>query len=380
MKEHKILYLEGWEGMTVQKAAGAFADLGMDLQKCVQNLKKWRNVHWKIEKKEIWKNWYRTCRLMMEGENGTEEIQKIEEEVKNALLDEQVKEFVQGVLKIVEEAAEHLKVPGKLLISTIEVANLLICGTFLKERNISKVAVTNLYGGERIDTVAAEILKEYGIKMKLLCHRESGIDFLGAAMAAYFIRKYGEDNRENLICGRILGIGMGTERDYEMQGVRGILLQTEWEEPHIKEKEEVWVLETNVDDCTGEQLGYTIERLMKAGAKDANAMPVYMKKNRPAYILQVICSEDKMRELEAVIFQETTSIGLRKYKTQREVLPRRFETVDTNWGEVRMKVCTYQEETYYYPEYEDVKVLSQKYHIPYYQIYQQAVEVARNEL
>ena len=79
-----------------------------------------------------------------------------------------------------------------------------------------------------------------------------------------------------------------------------------------KAKDTVQVLETNVDDCSGEQLGYAIECLMKAGALDASCFPIYMKKNRVAYMLQVLCKKEQQEKLEDIIFRETTSIGLRR--------------------------------------------------------------------
>lgn len=83
----------------------------------------------------------------------------------------------------------------------------------------------------------------------------------------------------------------------------------------------VLVLETNVDDCSGELLGYTIECLMNAGALDASCFPIYMKKHRPAYMLQVICKKEKQELLEDIIFRETTSIGIRRYEEERRILP-----------------------------------------------------------
>lgn len=123
---------------------------------------------------------------------------------------------------------------------------------------------------------------------------------------------------------------------------------------------EVWVLETNIDDATGEQLGYAVGLLMKAGARDASAIPVLMKKNRPAFLLQVICTEEKVDELEDLIFRETTSIGLRKYREKRKILERRFERLETCWGPVQYKVCEHHGELYYYPEYEDVAAVCRR--------------------
>ena len=79
-------------------------------------------------------------------------------------------------------------------------------------------------------------------------------------------------------------------------------------------------LETDIDDCSGEVLGYVMKKLFKAGAKDVHYAPVFMKKNRPAWELTVICGEEKAEELEKIIFTETTTIGIREYPLGRSVL------------------------------------------------------------
>mgnify|MGYP000799210604 FL=1 len=113
-----------------------------------------------------------------------------------------------------------------------------------------------------------------------------------------------------------LGMGAG-KRNYERPSLlRAMLIEQR------KEEESVYKLETNIDDCTGETLGYVMNRLLEAGARDAHFVPVYMKKNRPAYELAVICDEEKIPEMEQIIFEETTTIGIRRCRVERTVLPR----------------------------------------------------------
>ena len=138
----------------------------------------------------------------------------------------------------------------------------------------------------------------------------------------------------------------------------------------------IYKLETNVDDCTGEALGYTLERLMEAGARDASYSPVYMKKNRPGWQLNVICDEEDIEKLEAIIFKETTTIGIRRYKLERTVLPREIEEVETKYGKARVKVCELEDETRYYPEYEDVAKLAKENDISYMEMY----EIVKNSV
>ena len=118
----------------------------------------------------------------------------------------------------------------------------------------------------------------------------------------------------------------------------------------------IYKLETNIDDCTGEVLGYVMDRLMEAGARDVHYMPVYMKKNRPAYQLNVICQEKQIPELERIIFTETTTIGIRRQRMERTILPRRSVDVLTGAGNARVKECLVPDHSgvRYYPEYDSV--------------------------
>lgn len=84
---------------------------------------------------------------------------------------------------------------------------------------------------------------------------------------------------------------------------------------------ELWILESNIDDCAGEILGYTMDLLFEAGARDVWFTPIFMKKNRPAYQLSVLCAEDQIRALDAILFRETTTIGVRRYRVERTALP-----------------------------------------------------------
>lgn len=126
-------------------------------------------------------------------------------------------------------------------------------------------------------------------------------------------------------------------------------------------KDVVYRLETNIDDCTGEALGYVMERLFDAGARDVHYTPVYMKKNRPAYQLNVICDRDAVPEMEKIIFRETTTIGIRKMEMERTVLERSAGKITTSLGEAEVKVCILPDGARRgYPEYASVERLAKK--------------------
>ena len=134
--------------------------------------------------------------------------------------------------------------------------------------------------------------------------------------------------------------------------LRTMLLSVPEDEP---EKDIVWKLETNIDDANGEALGLAMEKLFAAGALDVFYIPAFTKKNRPAWLLTVLCREEKISAMESLIFLHTTSIGIRRSRMERTVLPRTIRTVTTEYGQAEIKCCTFGDHTFLYPEYESIK-------------------------
>ena len=96
-------------------------------------------------------------------------------------------------------------------------------------------------------------------------------------------------------------------------------------------------LECDIDDCSPEVLAYAVERLREAGAPEAHWLPIFCKKGRPAYQLQVIVEPSDVSRMEEIILSETTTIGIRRQQMERTCLPRAIESVETPWGEVAVK-------------------------------------------
>ena len=197
----------------------------------------------------------------------------------------------------------------------------------------------------------------------------------GAAIVAAFLTS--EKLPEDFTVEKI-GIGAG-KRQYECPGIlRAMLIReaeknTEIQKFSDTESDTIIKLESNIDDCSGETLGYVMELLYEAGAREANYMPVFMKKNRPAWLLTVICKEDQVSGMERIIFKETTTIGIRRQKMERTVLKREKRTVVTPLGDVEVKVCIFDGQEYIYPEYESVKKLCKKTGVSYREAYHMAV-------
>jgi uncharacterized protein (TIGR00299 family) protein len=137
--------------------------------------------------------------------------------------------------------------------------------------------------------------------------------------------------------------------------------------------ETITVLEANLDDLNPQVFGYVMDRLLEEGALDAFGMPVQMKKNRPGTLLTVLCKPEDASKLTQIIFTETTTLGVRQRDEVRQTLARRWENVDTQWGEVRIKIASMNGTvTNYAPEYEDCRRIAAEQHVPLKTVMQEA--------
>jgi hypothetical protein len=149
-----------------------------------------------------------------------------------------------------------------------------------------------------------------------------------------------------------IGYGAG-DRDFKDQP--NVLRVLVGERTTATEATLVSVIEANIDDSSPQVLGYALERLLEAGALDASFSPLHMKKNRPGALLRVIAKPEQREQLAAIIFAETSTLGLRIYPAERRVEERRIVEVETPFGKVRMKVSGHGTST---PEYEDCRAVA----------------------
>ena len=175
-----------------------------------------------------------------------------------------------------------------------------------------------------------------------------------------------------------VGLGAG-KREQELSGILRAILIELVEESYI-EGDSIYKLETNIDDCSAEVLGYTMERLFVAGAKDVSYTPIFMKKNRPAYLLTVLCGEEDVSVMENIIFYETTSIGIRRVRMDRHILRRTTSPVETTLGTVLVKECDVPLDTRKsterrcYPEYESMIEICKTTGFSYRAVYDKIVQ------
>ena len=168
---------------------------------------------------------------------------------------------------------------------------------------------------------------------------------------------------------RILKTGIGAgKKDFEQANILRIF-EIETSSGEISGTEEVEVLQANIDDQTPETLAYAMERLFLAGAKDVWFEPIFMKKNRPAVLLSVLCTPDMSEKLIEVILRETSSIGVRCQTYRRIAMERTAGEVKTEYGKLTVKRCSWNGILKCYPEYESAKQAAEKYNVSLETIY-----------
>ena len=171
----------------------------------------------------------------------------------------------------------------------------------------------------------------------------------GAALLKYYVSKY---EQMPAIAIEKTGYGMGQKDFVKANCLRAFLGETE------DERDQVTELSCNVDDMTGEEIGFAMDRLFAAGALEEYTVPVYMKKNRPGTLLRVLASRGKKEELVRAIFRYTSTIGIRETQMDRYVLRREIREVETEYGVIRRKeVSGYGVQRAKW-EYEDVAKLA----------------------
>jgi uncharacterized protein (TIGR00299 family) protein len=185
----------------------------------------------------------------------------------------------------------------------------------------------------------------------------------GAAIAATLAREFGALPAMTLLA---TGYGAG-DRDFpDNANVLRVLIG---ERGTATEATTVAVLEANIDDSSPQVLGYAMEKLLESGALDVTLEPVFMKKNRPGMLLRVIAKPEDREALAAVVFAETSTLGLRIYDAQRRVKARTIIEVGIAQGRVRIKAA---DDGSFAPEYEDCKRLAKESGVPLQQILKEA--------
>jgi uncharacterized protein (TIGR00299 family) protein len=188
----------------------------------------------------------------------------------------------------------------------------------------------------------------------------------GAAILAATVKEWTETP---VMTVQRIGHGAGTKDFLDQPNLLRVFVG-EAAQTNVAQSDQVWVLETNLDDVPAEVIGYCFEQLFAAGALDVFTTPIQMKKNRPGVLLSVLAPASAVEALEAILFRETETFGIRRYVVQRSKLQREAVTIETRWGPLKAKrgwreggpaVLT--------PEYEDCARVAREHGVPLRQVY-----------
>ena len=262
--------------------------------------------------------------------------------------------------------------------SIVDIVSTAVC---IRDLGISRVAVSPLSEGRGYVKcqhgimpvpvpATAGIAAACGLTLRLTDNEGEMVTPTGAAIAGCLRTEKELPERYTI---EKIGVGAGTKDFKNANILRAMILvpededgqKTETEDNRMEfsekpEKDAMYVIETNMDDCSGEALGFLMECLMEEGAADVWYTPAVMKKSRPAYILHTLCRQEQIEDMEGLIFSHTTTIGIRRYPVERTILSRRGELMDLPLGKISVKVCSFKGEERFYPEYESIARISRE--------------------
>lgn len=393
----KILYYDCFSGISGDMNLGALIDLGVNKDYIINELSKLNISGYKIEvstdnRKGITGTRVDVLLDIEESHHHHEHrnLKDVENIINKSFLSEAVKSLSKKIFLKVAEA--EAKIHGKpidevhfhevgALDSIVDIVGAAIGLDYLKVDKILSSPV-ELGGGfvkcaHGIFPVpapaTAEILKNFPVKMGAVNFETTTPT--GAAILAAAVSEFNE-KKEFKINKIAYGIG---HRDTEIPNVLRVYLgeieAKEIKKNEIREKEieDAVIIECNIDDMNPELYDFTMERLFKAGAMDVFLTPIIMKKGRPGIKLTVLSSEALETELTNIILRETTTLGVRKYLAKKTMLSRENHTINTKYGEIRIKVSFLNEEIIKVkPEYEDCKKIAHENNIPIRLVYEEA--------
>jgi uncharacterized protein (DUF111 family) len=185
----------------------------------------------------------------------------------------------------------------------------------------------------------------------------------GAAILTSVVEQWVETPELTIEC---IGHGAGRREFVEQPNLLRLFVGNS-ETP--ADRDQVWVLETNLDDVPAEVIGYCYDLLLGAGALDVFSTPIFMKKNRPGVLFSVLAPEAALAALEEILFRETSTLGIRRYPVRRHKLLRRMCTVDTVWGPIQGKLGGLPGQTpVFSPEYEDCARIARLHGVPWREV------------
>ena len=398
----KILYFDCFSGISGDMTLSALIDLGVDTERLIAELKKLNLDGWEIKVTEVAKQGIgaKQLEVVIDEETPTHSskglhffhshghhhphvhrtMSDIARIIDESGIAEKAKDLAKRIFwRLAEaEAKVHGSTPEKVRFhevgavdSIIDIVGVAIAIDILSPDKVYASVLHDGYGFVKCQhgtipvpvPAVTEVMSARKVNLKQLDIEGELITPTGAAIIAELAESFGVMPVMEV---RQTGYGAG-KKNLAIPN----LLRVIWGETQDAnvEQDSVTVIETNVDDTTPEILGYAMEKLLEAGAKDVFFTSIYMKKNRPAIQITVLCDEAQTAAMEHILFRETSTIGLRKYGATRSCLPRKAVARLTPYGEVKAKETRYAGAVHTAIEYDDARRLAMEKGVPLRDIY-----------
>jgi uncharacterized protein (TIGR00299 family) protein len=380
----KIAYLDCASGISGDMTLGALVDAGVDLAALNAGIQTLGLPNVKLVAMPVKKKGFRATQITVEHEpeHKHRHLHHITAMIDGSSLSSSQKELAHRIFRRLAEAE------AKVHNSTIEKVHFHEVGAVDSIADIVGAAIGwDLLGAERIvcspvptgsgfveithgrcaipAPATAELLKGIPLaESRVLCELTTPT---GAAILATLVHAFGPLPAMTI---ERIGCGAGQKDLEEQANLLRLLVGETSEKPT---DEQLWVVETNLDDVSGELVGHTIVRLWEAGALDVYTTAIQMKKNRPGITLSVLCQPVQIDAVEAILFRETTTLGVRRHAVQRRKLRREKHQVETPWGPVEGVLAHLDANSARFsPEFESCRRIAQQHGVPLKSVYDAA--------
>ncbi len=398
-----VLYLEGACGISGDMTVAALLDLGADAQKLNQALKSLtvKEFDYRISSKQSYGITGCDFDVIQHEHAGHDHkhphehhhshehrhLNDIYAVIEQAQMTGRAKELAKKIFLIVAQAESkahgcpvsevHFHEVG----AVDSIVDIISAAVLIDDLNITDCIVTGLTEGSGFVScqhgdlpvpvpAVLNIAEQYGIPLRSSGVTGEMVTPTGIAIAAALRTRSSLPKQYKIVK---TGTGLG-KRDFGRANLlRAMIIEED------SNNDQIYIVECNIDDAAGEELGFAMEKLTSAGARDVHFIPCFMKKNRPAYILRIITGEKELEEIEKTVFRYTSTIGLRKYPVDRTCMSRTMMTVSLPEADIAVKKCFLKDIVRYYPEYESVRVAAEKSGKPLRILYEQAALQAEKE-
>jgi uncharacterized protein (TIGR00299 family) protein len=380
----RIAYLDCPSGISGDMTLGALVDAGVELARIQSGIDSLGLPGCRLAASEVKRHGFRATKVTVEHEpeDAHRHLHHITDKIDGSTLTPRQKELARAIFTKLAEA--EAKVHGTTIRkvhfhevgavdSIADIVGAAIGFDLLQVGAISCAPVPTGHGYIQIAhgrcsvpaPATAELLR--GIPLAPSVVESELTTPTGAAIVAALCSSFGPLPPMTI---EQIGYGAG-DRDFPQQA--NLLRLVVGQAASFAGSDLVEVLETNLDDVSGEIIGHCAEKLLGAGALDVYMTPIQMKKNRPATKLTVLCEAHRRWELETIIFRETGSLGIRRWTTARDKLDRETITVATQWGDVGGKAARLPSgEIVFAPEYEECRAVATSHDLPLRQVMQDA--------